>query len=230
MPSDAEQDYQEQRRLWAVLHDAFFRRLRRWFGVRVYGIYSRPLKIPETTPNLEEFSYRVFQHDEAAELLSFIKNPGLNLSPEFVHAALEKGDACDVIIHNDEVVSYSWLAFSPTLDSDGVYISFRSSDRYGYKALTLPEFRGQHLRRLFKPMTDRYCIERGCTDAIAFIEITNRSSLKLNLALGNRLVGYAGYLVWGWLFVPFRSPGVRRREFRFSRRVADRPIRAACHR
>ena len=221
-PGDMEQVYREQRSPWVVAHGAFFRRLRRWFGLRVYGIHSRQLKPPATAPEREGFTYRVFQRDEVAELLSMIKHPELDLSKEFVYNAFAKGDACDAIIHNGEVISYSWLAFSPTLDSDDVYVNFRSSDRYGYKALTLPEFRGQHLRQLFKPITDSYCIERGCTHAIAFIDVTNRSSLKLNLALGNRLVGYAGYLARGALFVPFRTLNVRRRGFSFSRRVSPR--------
>ena len=127
--------------------------------------------------------------------------------------AFDKGDACDAIFHDGKIVSYTWIAFSPTHDSDGVFIEFRKGDRYGYKALTRPEYRGQHLRR--RPQSDEYCHRRGCTHVIAFVDVINRSSLRSAAARGNVRIGYAGYLKRGRVFVPFRSRAVRRRGFRF---------------
>lgn len=200
----------------AAAHAVFFHCLRRWPGLRVYAIYARPLIPPKgSRPAVPGFSFRVFEQSEAEALIACAKRPELELSETFVRDALDKGDACHAILCNDELVSYTWSAFTPTHDTNGVYAGFGEKDRYVYKAFTLPEFRGRHLYRVFKPLGDGYCIARGCTHAIGFVKVDNRPSIHALLALGYHRIGFAVYLKRGPLFVAFRTPGVRRRGFRF---------------
>ena len=208
----------------AAAHAAFFHGLRRWPGIRVYAIYARPLVPPKGShPAVPGFSYRVFGHGEAEALIARIKREELELSETFVRDALDKGDACHAILRNDEIVSYDWSAFTPTHDTHGVYVDFGEKDRYGYKAYTLPEFRGLHLPRVFKPLGDGYCIARGCTHTIGFVKIDNRPSIHATVAQGYGRVGVAGYLRRGPLFVSFRARGVRQRGFRFFLPPEKRP-------
>ena len=191
-------------------------KMRRWLGLRIYGIYARPLAPPpDSEPDMPQFSHRLFDARDVEALLALAKRPDLEMSETFVRRALAKGDACGVVLHKNQIVSYSWLAFTPTHDSEGVYVDFGGNDRYGYKGLTLEEFRGQHLRRYYNRFTDAHCIARGRTHAIAFVDVSNHASIRSTTGMGNRRIGFAGYLKRGPLFIPFRTTAVRRRGFRF---------------
>ena len=211
-----EPTYRERWGLVAAVHAAFFRCLRHRLGLRVYGIYARPLAPPKGLDHaMPSFSYRLFEQGEAEALIARAKRHELDLPEIFVRNALAKGDVCDAILHDDAVVSYGWSAFSPTHDSEGVYVGFGEKYRYGYKSFTLPEFRGRHLPRVFKPLRDGYCIARGCTHTVAFVAVDNRSSIRATLAQSYRRIGFAGYLKRGPIFWSFRTPGVRRCGFDF---------------
>ena len=80
------------------------------------------------------------------------------MSEEFVRHAFGKGDVCGAVLYDAEIVSYTWVAFTPTHESDGVYVEFAGNYRYSYKGLTLPEFRGRHLRRYYNRFSDAYCV------------------------------------------------------------------------
>lgn len=203
-------------RRWGVLagiQAAILRRLRQWLGLRVYAIVVRPIRADRDASLPPGFTYRIFEAKDLEAMLPYIEDQSLGMSEAFLHTAFGKGDACDAILHDGKIVSYTWIAFTPTHDSDGVFVEFHKGDRYGYKALTRPEYRGRHLRR--KPQSDEYCQRRGATHVIGFVDVVNRSSLRSTAARGNVRIGYAGYLKRGRAFLAFRSPAVRRRGFRF---------------
>ena len=208
--SDRERSKLQSERRRIGFHD-----LRRWLGIRIYGIYARPLTPPDSEPDLPEFSDRIYDARDLEALLELTKRPELEMPEAFVRRALAKGDVCEAVVHKGEIVSYCWMAFTPTHDSDGVYVDFGERHRYGYKGFTLPQFRGRHLRRYYNPFTDAYCISRGATHAIAFVDVSNQASMRSTIGMGNRRIGFAGYLKRGRLFIPFRTPAVRRRGFRF---------------
>jgi GNAT superfamily N-acetyltransferase len=166
-------------------------------------------------PNLSGNEVRLFAHGDERSLLAAAQDPELELTERFVRGALGKGDVCAAILVAGQIVSFSWSAFSPTHHRDGVHVSFDSRHRYGYFAFTLPAYRGRHLPRLSVPHRDRYCVARGCTQSISFISIDNRSSIRMATANGSHRIGFAGYLKLGPIFVPFRTPGVRKQGFRF---------------
>jgi len=163
------------------------------------------------------FTYRVFEPGEADALIGRVKRPELGLSEAFIRAALDKGDACNATLYNDEVVSFDWSAFTPTRVSEGVYVGFGQGFRYGYFAFTLPEFRGRHFARRFKAVKDLYSIARGCRHTIAYIDLDNISSVNSAIATGHRRIGFAGYWKRGPIFVAFRTRGAREHEFQFCR-------------
>jgi hypothetical protein len=214
--------------LIATLPGEFFRRLRWRFGLRLYGVYVRTLVRAEVRHDFpDDFSLRAFTLDSEAELLSLAKRSELQLTPDFVHTALARGDVCSAIIYDDEIVAFDWSAFSatPARVVESVYVDFNQQCRYGYFAYTLPEFRGRHLFRIFLAAKDRYFIERGLTYSIAFIATDNLSSIHYAQANGNRRVGFAGFLQRGLLFIPFRTPGASHYDFRFFRpNLQDKPI------
>lgn len=200
-------------------------RLCSWLGLHVCGIYSKELKAStDPAPEIPGLSFQLFASGEAAPLIARVRHPGLDLPEAFIHHALAKGDVCAAILCNDEVISYVWLAFTPTHDADGVHISFCESDLYCYKALTLPEYRGRRLPRLLGFLAERYCVTRGCTHAIAYIDIHNRASIRAVAAQGGCRIGFAGYLKRGPIFVSFRTQGVRRHGFQFFLPDRNKPV------
>ena len=204
------------RTFWAKTFNAVLDRSRRWLGIGVYGIYTRPLAPPQhSEPDMPDFAHRIYEQRDAEALLAQAKRPELEMSETFVRRALAKGDACGAILYKNEIVSYGWLAFSPTHHSEGVYVDFGENDRYGYKGLTLQEFRGRHLRRLFNHFNDPYCMARGRTHVIAFVDLGNNASIRHMTAMGQRRIGFAGFLKRGRLFIPFATAAVRRHGFRF---------------
>lgn len=195
---------------------SIYRQLRWRFGLRICGIYARPLREDAAMdPVLPGFAHRIFESGDIDALLAYRRRAELELDEAFVRKAFAKGDACEAIVRDNEVVAFTWFAFTPTHDSEGVHVGFAPGLRYGYHAYTLPEYRGRHWPRLFAPARDRYAIGRGCTHAIAFIAVDNLASIRSAVASGNRCVGYAGYFKRGRRFVAFRTPGVRRYDFRF---------------
>lgn len=191
-------------------------RLCSWLGLHGCGIYSKELKVStDPAPEIPGFSFQLFVNGDAASLIARARHPELDLSETFIQRALAKGDVCATILCNDEVIAYIWLAFTPTHDADGVHIAFRDGDLYCYKALTLPEFRGRRLPRLLGILADRYCVTRGCTHTIAYIDIHNQVSIRAVAAQGGCRIGFAGYFKRGPIFVSFRTQDVCRRGFQF---------------
>ena len=209
--------YRQRWGLAATLHSVIFSHLRWWFGLRIYGIYSRPLEMSaDPEPAMPGFSFRRFQGGDVEALIEYAKRPGLDMREAFVREALEKGDVCHAIFFEGDIVAYNWSAFTPTQDVDGVFVGFGDNYRYGYKAFTLPEYRGLHLLQAFRLVRDRYCmVTHGRTHTIAYVAVDNRSSIHYMTSMGDRRIGFAGYLKRGPIFWPFRTPGARRHGFRF---------------
>ena len=209
--------------LATALPSRLLRRLRGWCGLRVYGIYSMRIKLADgPSPALPGFCAQLFEHDDVEQLLAYAQAPELELSESFVRGALAKGDVCLGILTNDALVAYTWCAFTPTHDDEGVFVRFDQGYRYAYKSFTLPQYRGKHLLRYFTAIRDRYCCDaRGRSLSIAFIDIDNPASIRAAVALGSRRIGTAGYLKRGRVFWPFATAGARAHQFQFFMPAAD---------
>ena len=208
--------YRDRWGLMSAIRHAFVQRLASVFGIRIYGIYNRPVEAHTgSDPVVPGFSFRVYSAGEEAELLAAAGRPELEITDRFVKSAFGKGDICSETLYNGQIVSFQWSAFTPTHDHDGVYIEFGGECQYNYFSYTLPEFRGRHLSRIFKPLRDRVSVSRGCTRCIAYISIDNDASIRSAIANGNRRVGFAGYICRRSLFLAFRTPGARKCPMRF---------------
>jgi len=201
--------------------------LGRHLGLHVYGIFSRKMELhPGPDPEAENFTFRIFESGDESELIAASANAELGMSAVFIRNALAKRDVCEAILCGGQIVSYNWSAFTPTEDEQGVFTAFGEDYRYCYKALTLPEYRGNHLLRVYTPLRDRFCIQvRKRTHTIAFISIDNRPSIQTATAIGYRRVGFAGYLARGSVFLPFRTRGARAAGFRFFRPALSATMR-----
>ena len=165
---------------------------------------------PKTPP--PGFTARFVEKDE---LLEYCGNPAFHLSKQFLESAFARGDVCTGMFHNDRLVAYMWRSTSLAPHKQNVSVQTRKPYRYGYKALTLPEYRGRHLPEFLAPVSSRYYVERGYPYSIGFVETHNFASRQSELRRGSLAVGYAGYLTLFGRLLTFRTKGVRETGFSF---------------
>ena len=136
------------------------------------------------------------------------------LKDSFVQGASARGDACVATYYHGKLAAYGWVAYDRAPHVDGMWVRFGQGHRYNYKSLTLPEFRGRHLRGSYGVLAQRDRDE-GVTHTIAFIETHNYASISAEKRHGGHKIGFAGYLrIAGRLFV-FSSAGAKRFGFSF---------------
>ncbi|MEM7101336.1 MAG: hypothetical protein AAF541_24000 [Pseudomonadota bacterium] len=135
------------------------------------------------------------------------------LSSEEIKHALANGDVCLAAFHSDRLVAFTWRCYNKTRHTPGIWVETQKPFRYGYKAYTLPDYRGQHL---LKPQyTDAICKSKGYAVATGFIELHNYASIRNSRRNGNRTVGFAGYFRILGKHYTFRTPGAKKFGFRF---------------
>lgn len=185
--------------------------VRPWFMLA--RINTRPLGIHGGSVEPGKFTSPRIANRE--ELQKASEEMPVALSQEFVVAALARGDICIAAFSGTKMVSFVWRSYGRAPHVDGLWVAFEKPYRYGYKAYTRPEYRGQHA--MDPTLTDRICIERGRRYALGFVESHNFSSIQRSRRLGNTCVGLAGYVkVFGRAY-PFRSPGAKKHTFEFYR-------------
>ena len=214
--------FRELRKRWglpAAVFAAFVSVLRSRLHIRIYGIYGRAHASsgPQTSTD-PAISYRIFSKSDLDELLEQARRPELDMSVAFIREALGKGDICSAALIEGNIVSYVWSAFTATHDTDNVYVVFPSGFRYGYKAYTLPEYRGRHLREATIPLQDKYCVERGCMHSLAFIAVDNYASTRYTTRIGFTRVGFVAFYKTGSRCIAYHSPGVKKLGLRFESR------------
>jgi len=178
---------------------------------------SRTARVPELP---EGYSVRIATRDELVRA-ALDTTMGLRLAS--IDAALDRGDICAAAFDRDRMVAYVWRSFSTAPHVDGLWVTFERPYRYGYKALTHPDYRGQHLQDALSFLTEPPSVERGYTEGLAFVETHNYASIAQDLRRGNRVVGWAGYFKLFGRVYPFRTPGARRHTFKFVRSVEGQP-------
>jgi len=136
------------------------------------------------------------------------------LTPQFVDAAIARGDACLAAFLDGKMVAFSWRSYSVAPHVEGIWVRFKAPYRYGYKSFTLPQYRGKHLLDLRRG--DPYCRERGADRSIGFIASHNLESLQRSKRITNEFIGYAGYVRLFGRYWFFRTPAVKRAGFEFT--------------
>lgn len=202
---------------WArAVHMGVMRWLGRRLGLHVAWINTRTMDPDVVVPELPS-GYSVRQLTDA-DYQAALGNPDLDLDEDFVAEARGAGHFCVGAFHHDALVSYTWRAFSPTAINARYTLVFAEPNRYGYKALTLPAYRGKHLQNAIALFSDRLCHELGRTQAVAFIETHNYPSIRSDARRGNRHVGWIVWLDRGPRLC-FTSPGARRAGVTIERRT-----------
>jgi hypothetical protein len=147
---------------------------------------------------------------QPGELLKAAEDPGLDIHPDFVRAALARGDMAFGAFEGDRLVGYTWRTFTAAPDLDGLWARVNRPYQYSYKGFTRPSHRGKRIHVAITYFADAYLLERGYTAEVGFVGITNFSSLAVAKFLGRRRIGYAGYLKWFGRRIPFATPAVKK--------------------
>lgn len=79
------------------------------------------------------------------ELAAYARDPAYDISERFLWEARARRDLCIGVFAGAKLVSYSFNARIPTSSDSGFRYEFREGWVYHFKALTLPEWRGQKL-------------------------------------------------------------------------------------
>jgi hypothetical protein len=210
-------DFAEQRRRWGTrraLHWLLMVELRRAVDLQLFVFHVRAHVMD---PPFALAPVRRVKQLDAADLARACADPRLELSEAFVRTATARGHFCIGVFEGDRLLAYAWRSYGPTELGPDLWISFGPPYRYGYKALTRPEHRGEHLQDAIAFATDRMYLARGITHGLAFIETHNYPSIVADERRGNVRSGYALSLrIRGRHFV-WSSPGVRRRGVRLVR-------------
>jgi GNAT superfamily N-acetyltransferase len=150
-----------------------------------------------------------------ADLLQAAAEMPEQLSPDFFDAALARGDICVAAFAEGSIVSLQWASFTTAAVTDPLWVRFQAPYRYGYRGYTRPAYRGRRIAKAVMRCCDALCLERGYSHTIVYAEVHNYASLANLARLGNRSIGFAGYLHCFGHYLPFRSPGVKVEGFRF---------------
>ncbi len=197
-------------------------RLKPWLFVSV--IYARDCRTEAQKMPPDGYTARFVGEEE---LLEYCGNQELQLSPKAVAGAFARGDVCTGMFHQGTLVAYMWRSTSLAPHTDRVSVETRKPYRYGYKALTLPAYRGRHLPEYLAPVSGPYYIERGYPLSIGFVETHNFASRRSERRRGSYAVGFAGYLTLFNRTFTFRTWGVRATGFRFVARRSSTAASAA---
>ena len=186
--------------------------------VGVYRIHLRALGNREPPDVDGGLDVRRMTREELYQLADSLPS---EIDRPFIDAALERGDFCTAAFDGNTVAAFVWRSFSTAPHGHGLWVGFEKPYRYGYKAYTLPAYRGRHLQDPTAIVSDQECLANGFTYALSYVAIQNFPSIRSDMRRGNRLVGFAGYVrLFGRAF-PFRWPGVRKHGFRFYTPAAE---------
>ncbi len=191
------------------------RLLGRRLGLRVAWINVRTMDPDVLVPELPP-GYHVRQLTDA-DYQAVVVDTDLALDEDFVARARGQGHFCVGVFHHARLVSYTWRAFSATPINERYSLVIEKPNRYGYKALTLPAYRGKHLQNTIALFSDRLLCEMGYRYGVSYIETHNYPSIRSDARRGNVHAGWIAWLDRGPCLC-FSSPGARRAGVTIARR------------
>lgn len=205
-------------RRWGLrraLSNVFFVGLARYLGVHLYVVRCRRFPESPTYPEKDhDLSFRLI---EPAELLILSKDPDLNLETDFVNDAIARGDLAYGAFDGTLLVSYMWRSVEHAPDTDNVWIRIKKPYNYSYKSFTRSTYRGQRISPTVHLFSDNEMRKYGYEYRIGFVGVTNYPSLEMGKHMGSIIIGYAGYIAWFGMLLPFRTRAVKKTGFEFFR-------------
>ena len=202
------------------------RNLRR-IGVHLVVVNTRSLSHSLLSPNLPNgISIRRATLDDC---LLACRDPEMGLQDTFVYWAFEQGAMCHAAFEetnsgsnlNTRMVSYAWRTQHHAPHTSNIRVHIGATHSYGFKAFTLPAFRGLGIYPAIAVAECTTCAGEGVTTGISFTDLHNSASLQADRKFGNRILGLAGYIQVGSRVYTFHDAAVKRTEFRFVAVVPD---------
>ena len=181
-------------------------RLERLFSLSVYCVNVRTLKDRSDAAPSTGITYRKLN---AAELLAAADHIDLDLAPEFISEAMERGDLAWGAFEHDKLVGYTWRAASQAPFMDGLWVRVPHPLQYGYKSYTRPSHRGRGIYPAVGRVADEQSMQLGYPAMLHLVDIANIPSLRAANELGSKTSGYAGYVKLFGRRLTFRTPGAR---------------------
>lgn len=209
----------ERQRLKArqVVWAGIMRRLKPWLLLSRVSIRELSETAASAAPIDPMFAIR---EPSAKELLRLAAQRADLMSPEFVKAALSRGDFCAAAFVGEDIVAWVWGALNVAPHGDGMEVAIQAPYVYGYKAYVQEQYRGARLLVPLVQLRDRLGLAKGRTHYVGFVETHNYASIKANSRLGprgSRLVGFAGYVKLFGQAWSFHTWGLAAHTFRFQR-------------
>jgi GNAT superfamily N-acetyltransferase len=206
----------------STLSERTYPSLKKLFGLHLYWINSRTL--PEVQPPAppQSITIREMTRDE---LLQFTLDPELDLKPKALRGMASGNRYCFGALDGEKLVAYTWIALTTAPHPYDLEVRVNTPRCYGYKAFTRAEYRGRKIWPVLVQFAEAAARERGCDEALSYIELDNAPSLAAAKKINARRVGFAGYLrCFGQCF-PFCSPGAKRAGFDLTRTASQRWLR-----
>ena len=197
--------------------------LERRGGIQVYRIGCRPLSAIHQEPRAcpPDLDLKLLNPQE---ILDASTDAGLELPRDVAQESIARGDIVVGGFKQSQLIAYVFASTDTAPHDDSFFVKVRKPFRYSFKNFTRTEYRGQGISYFLNnfPERNEACRQRGCTDSVFFIALSNLPSLKAN----SKLMGTAwiGWTLNGQTFGyswSLRSAGPRRVGFQFVRR-ADR--------
>jgi len=208
-------------RRWGLVRSLYallMRICRKFLRFNISAIVCHPLVGTNiSTSNPEGYQFSILTEQE---LLDFSHDPALHLVETRIKDAFARGDICIGATLDGELVAYTWRAFSaapatPRDNKHNIWVDFNAAAAYGRYSFTLPARRGKHIMPSLIAFADNYCLDKGATLLIAYIDTDNYPSMRCAMRVGNHVVGYAGYIYLFGKLSWFRTPGAKKHGFRF---------------
>jgi len=179
-------------------------------GLHLWVVHARALEPDFVIPpeHAARYEFRRVGLDEA--LLQSRSSPDLNLSEAFLESAFSRGDICVGAFDQGRLVAYTWRTLDRAPVDEDLWLKIvQPACRYGYKALVLADYRGQHLNRTVRSFYDHDMVAMGIQENVAYIDMHNIASMRAHRGLHRERVGYAGYFRRRRVWMTFRTPAVR---------------------
>ena len=184
--------------------------LARRAGIRVSRVVVRAL--PGFAPEAPGCAIRCAPM-KRRELLRWCADAGLELSEQHVRLALDRGDLCLGAYDGERLVGYQWIGFGPTPHVAGLWVRVRTGDCYIYKKFVHRDYRGLRIAGVLNSEANVIAERHGCERVICLVDLHNTASWQVAKRCGSWTAGYAGYLAWFGISIPFRSGGAAEQGF-----------------
>jgi len=149
-------------------------------------------------------------------LLRLSENPEYQMDRDFLDEAIDKGDACFVILDADRLASYGWYSTKPTMVNKDLELQFDERLVYMYNGFTHPNYRGQRLHAIGMTMALNHYLNHGYKGLVSWVEANNVGSLRSCYRMGYKDFGEIFVIKLFRKYLILRSKGCKDYEFKVS--------------